>query len=76
MTKLETAKKIIEENYYYAKCGIFNCRSLVNDPIALIYNDDGLDIYLCYHWGYFEVFGLTNSEFRELEHFYNKLCGM
>jgi len=33
----------------------------------------GLTIRICYEWSYFEVFGLTKEEFKELEKYYENL---
>lgn len=72
--KLEIAKKIIKENYKNANCGIFDCRNLIGDSMTTIYDEDGLQIDICYHWSYFEVFGLTDNEFTELESYYEELA--
>ena len=73
MNKLDIAKKIIKENYKDANCGIYNTRNIVGDPMITIYKDNDLTIDICYHYAYFEVFGLSNDEFGELEKFYNTL---
>ena len=73
MNKLDTAKKIIKENYKDADCGIFDSHNIVGDWMTNIYNDNGLVIDICYRWSYFEVFGLFDNEFNELEKFYNTL---
>ena len=72
-TNLEIAKEIIEENITDADCGLFNSRNVVGDPMSTIYHKDGLTIDICYHWAYFEVFGLPEEEFKELEVFYEEL---
>lgn len=71
--KLEIAKNVIKENYAYAECGIFDCRNLVGDSMSTIYDEDGLQIEICYDYCYFEVFGLTDKEFEELEKYYDDL---
>ena len=73
MTKLERAKEVIKENYDDARCGIFDTRNTVGDRMTTIYKEDGLTIDICYFWEYFEVFGLTDDDFEELEFFYNRL---
>ena len=73
MNKLEIAKKIIKENYHAGNCGIFNSRNILGDPMVNIYDDNELIIDICYYYGYFEVFGLSEEEFIELERFYNEL---
>ena len=73
MNKLDIAKRIIKKNYKDADCGIFDSQNVVGDWMTNIYNDNGLAIDICYKWNYFEVFGLSNDEFNELEKFYNTL---
>lgn len=72
-TKLEKAKEIIKKNFRYGDCGLFKSRNLLGDPMHNIYNADGLKIDICFCYSYFEVFGLTDEEFKELEDYYNKL---
>lgn len=36
-------------------------------------NANGLKIDICFCYGYFEVFGLNNEEFKELNDYYIKL---
>ena len=73
MTNLEKAKRIIKENHDEARCGIYNCRNLVGDSMATIYEDEELTIDICRTWSYFEVFGLTDKEFAELKKYYYTL---
>ena len=73
MTKLEKAKEIIKEHIEDAHCGIFNTINTAGDQMTRIYDDDGLQIYICYYWEYYEVFGLTVAEFEELEAYYEQL---
>ena len=73
MNKLDIAKRIIKENYKDADCGIYDSRNLVADQMTTIYRDNGLTIDICYGWSYFEVFGLSDDEFNELEKFYYTL---
>ena len=73
MTKLETAKQVIKQHIKSAECGIFDVRNFVGDPMTNVYLRDGLQIDICYHYGYFEVFGLTCAEFSELAIYYRSL---
>ena len=67
MNKLQKAKEIIKKNFSDARCGIFDCCNTVGDRMTTLYDEDGLTIDICYGWAYFEVFGLSDSEFIELE---------
>lgn len=73
MSKLEIAKKVIEENFSSARCGIFCTENTCGDDMEIVYEDEVLEIDICYYYGYFEVFGLTKREFAELEKFYDSL---
>lgn len=75
MNKLEIAKKIIKENYHHGDCGIFDVRGWAGDKMDTLYSNEGLQIDICYHYSYFEVFGLTEGEFSQLENFYYSLSG-
>lgn len=72
MNKLEKAKQIIEEYYDEARCGLYDCRNIVGDRMDTIYEDDELQIDICYYWSYFEVFGLSDDDFKELKKFYGE----
>jgi len=41
--------------------------------MSTLYDEDGLTIDICYEWAYFEVFGLSDSEFEELERYYEEI---
>ncbi len=71
--KLDIAKQIIKEHYNEACCGIYNSRNILDDPMNCIYDDGELSIDICYYWSYFEVFGLSNNDFTELQKFYDSL---
>ena len=73
MTNLEKAKKIIKDNIKDAQYGIFDSRNVVGDQMTCIYYKDGLQVDICYGYGYFEVFGLSNEEFENLEKYYEDL---
>lgn len=74
MTKaVEKVKEVIKDNIEDALCGIFDCHNIVGDPMETIYDGAGVRIELCREHEYFEVFGLTNEEFSEVESFYEDL---
>jgi hypothetical protein len=73
MSNLEKAKEIVKAYYKNANYGIFNSRNIIGDMMETIYENNGLTIDICYHWSYFEVFGLDEAEFKELERYYYSL---
>lgn len=75
MSNLERAKAIIKRNWKDADCGIFDCRNWIGDLMEMLYEDDELRIDICRHYSYFEVLGLSQEEFEELEKYYHELRG-
>lgn len=73
MSNLEKAKEVIKTYYRYARFGIFDSRNIVGDIVETIHESEGLTIDICYSWSYFEVFGLSDAEFEELEEYYYSL---
>lgn len=73
MSNLEKAKEIIKKYYKFANCGIYDCRNIAGDEMGTIYEGEGLTIDICYYYSYFEVFGLSDEEFEELERYYDSL---
>jgi hypothetical protein len=39
----------------------------------LLYHEDELEIWICYYYSYFEIFGLSDESFSELTGFYRSL---
>lgn len=56
-----------------ARCGIYDCRNNAGNDMYIIYQDNEIEIDICYHYEYFEVFGLNTAEFEELEKYYDEL---
>lgn len=75
MTRLDKAKNLIETYLKSATCGIFDSMNTVGDEMTTVYKDRELQIDICYFYEYFEVFGLTDAEFKELKRYYNELRG-
>lgn len=65
-------KQVIEQGFHDAEYGIFFTRNIFNDPMETVYEDDKIQIDICYVYGYFEIFGLTNDEQEEIESYYYK----
>lgn len=71
-TKLEKAKEVIRNNFHHGLYGIYNTHRIYDDEMTTIYHNDELQltIYICYEWEYFEVFGLLQGDFEQLENYY------
>jgi hypothetical protein len=44
----------------------FDCQNFAGDPMATVYEEDGITVDECYYYGYLEIFGLTDEEYRGL----------
>lgn len=75
MSNLEKAKEIIKDNISMAQAGLFCTRNTMGDLMTNIYDNNGLCVDICYYYGYFEVFGLSDAEFSELHKYYEALGG-
>ena len=73
LTDIFEVKKIIKEYYNEASCGLFFNRNNVGDKMINIYNKNGIQIDICYDYGYFEIFGLDSLQKTELTKFYENL---
>ena len=66
-------KQVIAQGFTDADCGIFFTRNEVNDPMETAYKDDDIQIDICYHYSYFEIFGLTEDEQEVIASYYHRL---
>ena len=72
--EIETLKKIIKVFYKPDfKGGLFNTKNVTNDKMITIYKSNDIQLDICIKYDYFEVFGLTENEFKELQNFYDNL---
>lgn len=71
--QLEMAKEVIKQNIDSGSLGIYNTRNDSGDHMFSLYEEDGLEINICYYYEYFEVIGLSDEEFNELTEYYESL---
>lgn len=45
---------------------VFNSPSLVGDYRETVYEEDGIEVLVCYYWDYVEVLGISDEEFRAI----------
>lgn len=60
-------KKLKEFLENYKGWQIFFTRNNCGDYMETIYDEDGIQVDICYGWEYLEIFGLTNNQIKELE---------
>lgn len=70
---IEKVKEIIKYWYKYADCGLFFTPNIAGDEMAQLLCCGGITLYICYNYSYFEVFGLTDQEERQLLKYYRTL---
>ena len=75
ISRIDKVKNVIKNRYPEADCGLFFTRNWIGDPMSTIWEEDGVTIDICYSYQYFEVFGLTEEEEKELLAFYDSLAG-
>ena len=75
ISRIDKVKNVIRDRYVEADCGLFFTRNWIGDPMSTIWEKDGVTIDICYNYQYFEVFGLTEEEEKELLAFYDSLAG-
>ena len=71
--ELQKIKEIIKEKFDDYSCGIYNSRNIVGDPMHKIFNGKYFRLDGYYHYSYYELFGTTDEEFKEVKDFYNTL---
>ena len=72
--EIANLKKIIKLFYDPKfKGGLFNTRNVVGDKMTNIYISENMQLDICYEYDYFEVFGLTDEEFKDLQNYYLNL---
>lgn len=73
MDEFIKAKDIIREYFEDANCGLFFTRNTTSDPMETIFKGERIKVDICIVWSYFEIFGLTEEEQKELTDYYDQL---
>lgn len=45
---------------------VFDSKSLVGDYRELVYDEEGIEVYVCYYYDYVEILGISKNEFNQL----------
>lgn len=64
MNKIDKLKIFLQKNYPNEQA--FNTRNWIGDNMETVYDEDGIMVDYCYNYGYIEIFGLTDEEFKDL----------
>lgn len=65
MDRLERLKRVLKDNDLLGE-QFFDCESLVGDPRETIYNEDGIQVLVCYYYEYVEILGLSDDEYKSI----------
>ena len=68
--KTQKVLEFLFENYHQQVIDgiqIFNIRNIVGDRMIRVYEDEHVALDYCEDYDYFEIFGLTDEEFRDLD---------
>lgn len=71
--ELEKVKEVIKDNFNDADCGCYSTRNLVGVSMTTLYSGTYFTVDISYFWSYFEIFGATPEEFKELHDYYESL---
>lgn len=71
--ELLKVKEVIKDNYDDAECGLFDTRNIIGDIMSTIFRGSFFQLDICYSCSYFELFGTTKKEFKEMKSFYESL---
>lgn len=74
--ELEKVKEIIKVTIDDYSCGLYSTRNVVGDCMETMFNGKYFTLDACYNWSYYELFGTTEDEFKEIKDYYNKLGGL
>lgn len=74
VAKLDKIKEVMSENIQYAEHGLFFTKNIAGDTMNTLYRDDKCQVDICYHYGYFEMFGLNVEEQHCIRLWYFYLC--
>lgn len=71
--RIEKIKKFVRDNFKDYDCGLFFTENVLGDHVELLEEIDGVGIYGCDHYNYFEIYDLDDEEENELLECYNEL---
>lgn len=71
--ELKEVKELIKRRYSDADGGMFFTRNIAGDTMETIYKGAYFTLDMCYYWGYYELFGCTDEERKEVTKYYEGL---
>lgn len=74
MTLLEEIKAVLLANIADALFGICNEHRSIGDDTYRLFERGGVIVNICHTYEYFEVLGLSDDAFDEIEEYYDAIC--
>ena len=75
--ELKKVKEIIKETIDDYSCGIFSTRNIAGDYMETLFDGEYFTLDACFNWAYYELFGTTEEEFKEVsDYYYHELGGI
>lgn len=71
--ELKEVKELIKKHYDIADGGMFFTRNIAGDTMETIFKGEYFTLDMCYFWGYYELFGCTEDEEKEVAIYYDSL---
>ena len=71
--ELKEVKEFIKKHYASADGGMFFTRNIAGDTMETIFKGEYFTLDVCWHWGYYELFGCTEDEEKEVTEYYEGL---
>lgn len=71
--EFEKVKEVLKKNIRKARYGIYFTRNIVGDSMANLLTGKTFKVDICRYWGYYEVFGCTDEEEKELKKYYKQI---
>lgn len=71
--ELKEVKELIKKHYGSADGGMYFTRNIAGDPMKTIYSGMYFTLDICNCWGYYELFGCTDEEVKEIKEYYKGL---
>ncbi len=65
MNTIEKIYNIIIKMDPECRYDLFCSRSLIDDPVEVIYEENNITLQICYNYEYFEVLGLDDKQRKE-----------
>lgn len=71
--ELSKVKELIKQHFDDATAGMYFTRNIAGDSMKTIFKGEYFTLDICRYWGYYELFGCTAAEEKEVKEYYKGL---